>query len=356
MNKKLEAFYRGRSVLVTGYNGFKGTWICKVLEYLGADVSGYSAEPPTVPSLFEECTWPEHFRFYRGDIRDLERMLQVFQEIQPEIVIHMAAQPLVRESYAQPVATFDINVMGTVHLMECVRQTESVRSVINVTTDKVYRNEDLGRLFRETDELGGNDPYAASKACSELVTQSYRRSFLDEQGVAVSTVRAGNVIGGGDFAADRIVPDCFRAAESGKPIIMRNPDAVRPFEHVLEPLAAYLAIAAEQTENAALAGSYNVGPDESGCFSVIELVKEFSRNWKKITDKELPWEVHSDGGPRESKLLMLDCSLLKEVFGLEPEWPIQKAVEKTVEWYAAYAEGNGAEACMLRQIEEYYGK
>lgn len=352
----MKEFYRGRRVLITGHNGFKGSWMCKILEILGAEVTGCALQPPTEPSLFETCSWPGHFRFVNCDVRDLERMQESFRDARPEIVFHMAAQPLVRESYREPVHTFDVNVMGTVNTLECIRRTESVRSAVNVTTDKVYRNEETGQPFRETDGLGGNDPYSASKACSEIVTEAYAKAFLEEKGIAVSTVRAGNVIGGGDFAADRILPDCFRAAAEGREAVIRNPASVRPFEHVLEPLHAYLKLAMAQYRDSSLAGSYNVGPDEQGCATVGELVREFSANWEFFTGKKLNWRVQGDGGPRESEVLMLDCSKIRDLLGIAPVWTIHQAVEKTAEWYAAFAEGGDPGDCMLKQIEEYYEK
>ena len=353
---ELKEFYRGRRILITGHNGFKGSWMCRILDLLGAEVTGYALQPPTTPSLFGNCSWPERFRFLHGDVRDLERMQAAFDESRPEVVFHMAAQPLVRESYQEPVYTFDVNVMGSVNLMECVRRSESVCSVVNVTTDKVYRNDDRGQHFRESDRLGGHDPYAASKACSEIVTEAYARSFLRERGTAVSTVRAGNVIGGGDFAADRILPDCFRAAVAGKAAVIRNPLSVRPFEHVLEPLYAYLKLAMFQYEDPSLAGSYNVGPDEQGCSTVEELVRSFSESWERFTGKKLDWIVQGDGGPHESAVLMLDCTKIRERLGIVPVWPVRQAVEKAAEWYAAFAEGKDPGKCMIRQIEEYYEK
>ena len=259
--EQLFDFYKDRKVLVTGHTGFKGTWLCKLLVLAGAKVTGYSLEPPTDPSLFAICGMEKQMHSVIGDIRDLPHLLQIFQETKPEIVLHLAAQPIVRDSYRDPVGTYETNVMGTVHVLECVRQTDSVRSFLNVTTDKVYENREWEWGYRETDPLNGYDPYSNSKSCSELVTHSYRKSFFAAGAPAISTARAGNVIGGGDFAHDRIIPDCVRAAISGQPVKLRNPDSIRPFQHVLEPLSVYLMIAAAQVEEPSLAGSYNVGPE-----------------------------------------------------------------------------------------------
>ena len=256
-------FYKGKKVLVTGHTGFKGSWMCELLIHAGAQVTGYALEPPTEPSLFKLCGLSARMNSIKGDIRDLPHLREVFEQYKPEIVIHMAAQPLVRESYRDPVYTYDVNVMGTVNILECVRLYGSVKSFVNVTTDKVYLNREWEWGYRENEELNGYDPYSNSKSCSELVTSSYLKSFLLDKDVAISTVRAGNVIGGGDFAADRIIPDCVRAAQTGENIIVRNPYSVRPYQHVLEPVTAYLKLAQAQYENKEYAGNYNVGPDET---------------------------------------------------------------------------------------------
>ena len=264
-------FYKNRKILITGHTGFKGTWMCQVLLELGAEVTGYALQPPTDPSLFSLTGMAEQMQSIEGDVRDLEHLLRVFEEMQPEIVIHMAAQPIVRESYANPVYTYDVNVMGTVNVLECVRRTASVRSFVNVTTDKVYKNREWEWGYRENEELNGFDPYSNSKSCSELVTYSYRNSFFSDGRVAISTARAGNVIGGGDFAADRIVPDCMRAVMREKEIVLRNPASTRPYQHVLEPVMAYLLIAEKQYRDGKYAGCYNVGPEETSCLTTGEL-------------------------------------------------------------------------------------
>ena len=277
-------FYKGKKILLTGHTGFKGTWMCRVLLEMGAEVTGYALEPPTVPGLFDLVGAERDIRSIKGDIRDLEHLKKVFEEVRPEIVIHMAAQPLVRESYKNPVYTYDVNVMGTVNVLECMRLTDSVRSFVNVTTDKVYKNREWEWGYRENEELNGFDPYSNSKSCSELVTESYKNSFFAD-GAAISTARAGNVIGGGDFAKDRIVPDCLRAVEAGQDIVVRNPYSVRPYQHVLEPVFAYLLIARKQYQDGRFAGNYNIGPDLETCLSTKDLVEGFCGCWKEISGK-----------------------------------------------------------------------
>ena len=368
-------FYRGKKVLVTGHTGFKGTWMCKLLTLSGAKVVGYALQPSTSPNLYElskmcDCKTykgelsessvlleksADMFSIF-GDIRDLERLKKVFEKFEPEIVIHMAAQPLVRRSYEEPVYTYEVNVMGTVNVLECIRQCSSVRSFVNVTTDKVYKNKEWYWGYREDEELNGYDPYSNSKSCSELVTDSYKNSFLKERNIAISTVRAGNVIGGGDFAADRIIPDCLRAAETGKAIIVRNPYSVRPYEHVLEPIAVYLMIAKEQYRNAALAGNYNVGPEEIDCLTTGQLATLFCEKWKAITGQEIRWESKYDGGPHEAGYLKLDCSKLKSVFSWKPRWDMDVTMEKIVEWSWWYMQKGDLAGCMKRQIEEFLGE
>ena len=256
-------FYKGKNVFVTGHTGFKGSWLCKILSDAGANVTGYSLGPPTEPDLFSISEIEKNINSVIGDINDYEKLKTAFDKSKPEIVFHLAAQPLVRESYKDPAYTYRTNVMGTVNILECVRNSNCVRSFLNVTTDKVYKNKEWEWGYRENEELDGFDPYSNSKSCSELVTHSYINSFFNnDDPPAVSTARAGNVIGGGDFAADRIIPDCVRAMQEGKEIILRNPNSTRPYQHVLEPLSVYMMIAEKQYENKKYASSYNVGPDE----------------------------------------------------------------------------------------------
>lgn len=343
-------FYSGKTVLITGHTGFKGSWMCKVLTMLGANVVGYALEPPTNPSLFEIAKIAESITSVTGDARDLDRLCETLKKYSPEIVIHMAAQPIVRESYANPVYTYETNVMGTVNICEAVRLCDSVKSFVNVTTDKVYKNNEWEWGYRETDALDGYDPYSNSKSCSELVISSYIKSFLAERGVAVSTCRAGNVIGGGDFAKDRIIPDCVRAMEKGEEIIVRNPYSTRPYQHVLEPVVTYLTLAMKQYENSELAGCYNIGPDDCDCVKTGALVDIFCKawgenaSWKNVADKN---------APHEANFLKLDCSKIKSVFKWKPRWHITDAVEKTVEWSKAYLDGGDISAVMEKQIREY---
>lgn len=347
------SFYKNKKVLITGHTGFKGSWMCKLLLIAGANVTGYALKPPTDPSLFDICHLSKQINSIEGDVRDLDHLKEVFRQSQPEIVIHMAAQPIVRESYRNPVYTYETNVMGTVNVLECVRLTPSVRSFVNVTTDKVYLNKEWPWGYRENEELNGYDPYSNSKSCSELVTSSYLNSFFQDVYVAVSTARAGNVIGGGDFAADRIIPDCIRAAEKGEDIIVRNPFSTRPYEHVLEPVVAYLMIAKAQYENKQYAGSYNVGPDDADCWTTGELVTLFCEKWNKAAGASIKWIDQYDGGPHEANFLKLDCSKLKTTFGWKPRWNVETTMEKIVEWSTRYLAGDDAAWCMEKQIQEF---
>lgn len=344
-------FYRGKKVFVTGHTGFKGSWLCKMLSNLGAKVTGYSLEAPTSPSIFEIANIESDVKSYIGDIRDLARLKEVFDEAQPEIVFHLAAQPIVRDSYKEPAYTYETNVMGTVNILECVRQSDCVKSFLNVTTDKVYLNKEWEWGYRENEELDGFDPYSNSKSCSELVTHSYKNSFFADNRVAISTARAGNVIGGGDFANDRIIPDCIRSAIKKENIIVRNPYSTRPYQHVLEPLYAYMMIAAKQYDDISYAGYYNVGPDDVDCFQTGALVDLFVSKW----GNGLAWENKFVGGPHEANFLKLDCSKLKATFGWAPRWNLDKAIEKVVEWTICWQSNGDIRGCMDKQIEEFLG-
>jgi len=342
------SFYKGKKVLLTGHTGFKGSWMSVMLVNAGAEVIGYSSCSKTETRLFDLCGVKQQITHIKGDVRDLDHLLAVFQEYQPEIVIHMAAQPIVRDSYKDPVGTYSTNVMGTVNICEAVRQTPSVRSFLNVTTDKVYENKEWEWGYRENEPLDGYDPYSNSKSCSELVTHSYKSSFLDGK-VAVSTARAGNVIGGGDFANDRIIPDCIRAAVKGEDIIVRNPFSTRPYQHVLEPVYAYLMIAAKQYEDSIYAYWYNVGPDDQDCFQTGALVDLFVKHW----GEGLKWIDKYDGGPHEANFLKLDCSKLKTTFGWKPHWNLERAIEAVVEWSKVWVGDGDVRPVMDRQIEEF---
>ena len=314
-------------------------------------MTGYALEPPAEPNLFSVSALKGKMTSVIGDIRDFPSLWAAFAASQPEIVFHLAAQPIVHTGYEQPVYTYETNVMGTVNLLECVRRAHvPVLSVVNVTTDKVYLDQQQKRGFRETDPLDGYDPYSNSKSCSELVTHSYWNSYFRNAGPAVSTARAGNVIGGGDFARDRIIPDCVRAAVSGKTLIVRNPYSIRPYQHVLEPLLAYLMIAQGQYENRTLSGWYNVGPEDRDCITTGDLADLFCRMW----GNGLRWENRADtDAPHESSYLKLDCSKIKATLGWTPRWRIETAVEKTVEWTKCWLAGGDVSALMDHQIQAF---
>ena len=341
------SFWRGKRVFITGHTGFKGAWLSQLLAYLGADVTGYALDPELKPNLFEICK-PET-RSIIGDVRCLNALSDAFKSARPEIVIHMAAQPLVLRSYSEPGHTYEVNVMGTVNLFECIKQCGCVKSVLNVTTDKVYLNNGRIEGYREDAYLCGADPYANSKSCSELVTFSYKNAFFNESGIAVSTARSGNVVGGGDFSANRLLPDCAIAASKGEAVKIRNPDALRPYQHVLDTLFAYLTIAEAQYENLSCADVYNIGPSESGCTTNSKIASLFCETW----GAEVKWEEAHVENPHESAVLKLDCSKIKRELGWVPLWNIERAIYETVLWYRAYFSGDDANALMARQIKEF---
>lgn len=350
--KEFSEFYKGKRVLLTGHTGFKGAWLSRMLIKAGAEVTGYSLQSPTDPALFEVADISGHMNSVIGDIRDLNHLKTVIEMAKPEIVFHLAAQPIVRDSYKDPVYTYETNVMGTVNILECIRLTETVRSFLNVTTDKVYENKEWEYGYRECDPLDGYDPYSNSKSCSELVTHSYAKSFFSQGRTAISTSRAGNVIGGGDFANDRIIPDCIRSAMKNQEIVLRNPDSTRPYQHVLEPLAVYMTIAMKQYEDSSYQGYYNVGPDDKDCVTTGELTNLFCEAW----GQGITWSATPDGGPHEANFLKLDCSKVKKVFGWTPRYGVKEAVEKTVEWTREYLAGADMTEIMDRQIEEFFNQ
>ena len=344
------SFFKDKKVLVTGHTGFKGSWLCRILDLLGAKVFGYGLPPPTTPSLYNLSMADNDIKSSIGDIRDFKKLKVFFEKTEPEIVIHLAAQPLVRESYKDPLYTFETNVMGTVNVLECIRNTSSVRSFLNVTTDKVYKNNEWCWGYRENERLDGFDPYSNSKSCSELVTQCYKRSFFDNTNVAISTARAGNVIGGGDFSVDRIIPDCVRAQIDKKVILVRNPTSVRPYQHVLEPLFAYLMIVQKQYEDRKYEGWYNVGPDDCDCVTTGHLVELFCRYW----GENAKWQKISEANaPHEANFLKLDCTKIKTVIGWRPVWHIDMAVSRVCEWTKDWVANNRVTTIMNQQIEEY---
>lgn len=341
------SFYKGKRVFVTGHTGFKGAWLTVMLVNAGAIVTGYSRGSKKEYSLFEMSGVREQITHCVGDIRDYQPLKAAFDKAQPEIVLHLAAQPIVRDSYKDPVYTYDTNVMGTVNILECIRTSNCVKSFLNVTTDKVYLNKEWAWGYRENEELDGFDPYSNSKSCSELVTHSYKNSFFADGRVAISTARAGNVIGGGDFANDRIIPDCVRAAMNHSNIIVRNPYSTRPYQHVLEPLCAYLMIAQAQYEDGKYAGYYNVGPDDKDCFQTGALVDLFVKHW----GDGMTWIDQYDGGPHEANFLKLDCSKLKTTFDWKPRWDLNMAVLKVVEWSKCWLEKGNVRECMDKQVD-----
>lgn len=344
------SFYKDKKVLVTGHTGFKGTWLCRMLIKAGAAVTGYSLKPPTEPNLFCIADIEKRMTSVIGDIRDFEHLKQIFEQAKPEIVLHLAAQPIVRDSYKSPRYTYETNTMGTVNLMECVRLSPCVRSVLNVTTDKVYQNNEWFWGYREEEPLDGFDPYSNSKSCSELVTHSYRNSFFVDGKVAVSTARAGNVIGGGDFANDRIIPDCVRAMAEERIIGVRNPNSIRPYQHVLEPLAVYLTIAEKQYEDSSYAGYYNVGPDDCDCVTTGTLVDLFCKCW----GGNASWENQAETqAPHEANFLKLDCSKIKAVYGWRPRWHIEKCMEMTCQFSKVWLAGGDIPSEMDKEIEEF---
>ncbi|WP_198947401.1 CDP-glucose 4,6-dehydratase [Megasphaera sp. ASD88] len=351
MMKSLFDFYKEKKVFITGHTGFKGSWMCKFLMMAQAEVIGYSLNPPTSPNLFELADIAKGLKkSVIADIRDLDKLKSTLLEVKPDIVIHMAAQPLVRESYQNPVYTYETNVMGTINLLEAIRSCPSVKSVVNVTTDKVYLNNEWEWGYRETDVLNGFDPYSNSKSCSELVTSSYKNAFFEGKDIAISTCRAGNVIGGGDFAKDRIIPDCVRAMQRGTEITVRNPYSTRPYQHVLEPVYTYLLLAMLQYEDKLLADTYNVGPDDVDCVTTGNLVSLFCNCW----GENAVWRNVSDvAAPHEAKFLKLDCSKIKRKLKWQPVWHIQDAVKNTVEWSKAYLNNHDVVIVMEKQIEEF---
>jgi len=343
------SFYKGKKVFVTGHTGFKGTWLCRMLVNAGAIVTGYSLEPPTEPNLFSLAGLEGKMTSIIGDVRDMDALKAAFDAARPEIVLHLAAQPIVRDSYRDPRYTYETNVMGTVNILECVRLSDCVKSVLNVTTDKVYKNNEWCWGYREDEPLDGFDPYSNSKSCSELVTHSYINSFFAGK-LPVSTARAGNVIGGGDFANDRIIPDCVRAMAVGKKIGVRNPYSTRPYQHVLEPLAVYLTIAQKQYEDIRCAGFYNVGPDECDCVTTGELVDLFCKCW----GGDAAWENQAEANaPHEANFLKLDCSRIKAVFGWKPRWHIAECMDMTCRFSKVCLTGGNIPAEMDWEIKEF---
>ncbi len=343
-------FWHGKRVLITGHTGFKGGWLSLWLQSMGAELQGLALSPPTTPSLFVEANVAAGMASTLGDIRDYETVRACLLAFKPEIVIHMAAQSLVRLSYTEPVATYATNVMGTVHVLEAARHAGSVRAIVNVTTDKCYENREWVWGYREDEPMGGYDPYSNSKGCSELVTSAYRRSFFQHSGIALGSARAGNVIGGGDWAADRLVPDILRAFERGEPVVIRNPTATRPWQHVLEPLSGYLALAEQLFQQGqAFAEAWNFGPRDEDARPVGWIVKKMANLW----GQDASWHVDEATHPHEANALKLDISKAGQRLNWAPRWSLELALQSIVEWHHAWLNHNSAYHQTLQQIERY---
>ncbi len=369
------AFWRGKSVLITGHTGFKGSWLSLCLDALGADVHGFALEPPTDPSLYRMAGIGKHLvsrkgdgrADVRGDVRDYAALRSTLLELRPAIVFHLAAQSLVRNSYRDPLATYSTNVMGTVHLLEAVRELALDCAVINVTSDKCYENDEAEHRYREGDRLGGRDPYSNSKGCAELVTSAYRESFFsgaDPSGpkVALASARAGNVIGGGDWATDRLLPDCIRAMLSGHAIRIRNPDALRPWQHVLDPLNGYMLLAEKlwgetnakrSAQTSTFARGWNFGPDEIDTWPVATVVARVVELWSSRGGTPVPVDLETERQPHEAGRLELDCTLARQDLGWRPALPLSIALEWTVDWYRRVSQGESAETITKAQIERF---
>ena len=379
-----ESFYKNKRVFITGHTGFKGSWLCLLLNYLGADVYGYALEPPTNPSLYELCKINKFIHSATGDIRDLKKLTEALKSAQPEIVIHMAAQAIVRESYTNPIETYEINVMGTIHLLEAVRSVPSVKALVNVTTDKCYENKEWHWGYRENDHLGGYDPYSSSKACSEIVTAAYRRSFFQKdtsiktqvsRHIGIATARAGNVIGGGDWAADRLIPDFIRSIEDKEKIIIRSPKSVRPWQHVLEPLNGYLTLAEalykemengewrmeneeKSINNTQYADAWNFGPNDDDAKNVEWIVEYLCKSWGNGAGYELQEknELNESNELHEAAYLKLDCSKAKSELNWHPHWSLKSALDKIIEFNKAYLNKEDLQAVCTNQIKKYLNK
>ena len=349
------SFWNKRKVLVTGHTGFKGSWLSLWLTQMGAQVTGFSLEPPSKPSLFVESGLQSDIKHYHGDIRNPEQILNCILQEQPEIVFHLAAQSLVRQSYQEPAVTFETNIMGTVHVLDACRKSESVRSIVNITSDKCYENNETGQGYRESDPMGGHDPYSCSKGCAELVTSSFRRSFMQadrqDKAIALASARAGNVIGGGDWAEDRLIPDVMRALASGKQLIIRNPQSVRPWQHVLDPLHGYLVLAERLSEGQALyQDAWNFGPATADAVTVSQLLESLMSGW----DVKTPYcESTEPNPPHEANMLRLDCTRAHQELDWKPLLGLDMAIQWTSEWYRAWLDKKDLRAKTLEQIEHY---
>ena len=347
------AFWHGKRVLMTGHTGFKGSWLSLWLQSMGAQLRGIALTPPTLPSLFEVARVAKGMDHQLADIRDYDRVRTSLAEFKPEILIHMAAQPLVRLSYQQPIETYATNVMGTVHVLEAARHSGSVRAIVNITTDKCYENKEWVWGYREDEPMGGHDPYSSSKGCTELVSSAYRKSFLQEAGIAMATARAGNVIGGGDWALDRLVPDILHALEKREPVLIRNPHAIRPWQHVLEPLSGYLLLAERLYQHGQTnAEGWNFGPRDEDAQPVHWIVDRLCENW----GRGATWALQPGDHPHEASYLKLDISKVRQRLQWEPRWSLSMALTHITEWHQAWLSGADMQAYCLQQINLYQGQ
>ena len=342
-------FWKGKRVFLTGHTGFKGSWTALWLHSLGAIVKGYALNPPTSPSLFDEAKIVSIIDSQIGDIRDQDTLHESMTTFNPDILIHMAAQPLVRYSYDAPIETYEVNVIGTAKVLEVARSCPNLKAIVNITTDKCYENDERSEGYKESDPMGGHDPYSSSKGCAELVASAYRRSFLQEQGIGLASVRAGNVIGGGDWADDRLIPDILRSFEKSKPIVIRSPKATRPWQHVLEPLSGYLILAQKLYENQKdYAEGWNFGPNEKDVKSVDWILDKMIIKWPSSS-----WELDQNSNPHEAGFLKLDISKAEYKLGWEPVWELSQALEKIIVWHKAWLNKEDIQVICLAEIEEY---
>lgn len=341
-------FWNDKRVFLTGHTGFKGSWLSLWLKYLGCSVKGYALNPPTTPSLFEEAKIDKLIESQIGDIRDQELLFENMVNFNPDILIHMAAQPLVRPSYLDPIETFEVNVIGTAKVLEVARSCLNLKAIINITTDKCYENDGYDKSYIETDPMGGFDPYSSSKGCVELVTSSYRRSFFNDLSIGVATVRAGNVIGGGDWASDRLIPDILKSFEQEKAVIVRNPNAFRPWQHVLEPLSGYLLLAQKLYNNVGYSEAWNFGPDEKDVKSVNWILDQMISYWPNAQ-----WKLDEDNNPHEANFLKLNISKARSKLDWNPTWELEIALEKIINWHNAWKNNEDIQFLCLEEIKKY---
>ena len=346
-----QSFWKGRRVLITGHTGFKGGWLSLWLTQLGAKVSGYAIDSPSTPCFYEEAKVASSLeKSINGDIRDAELFAKAVSDVSPEIVIHMAAQSLVKESYTDPSLTYSTNIMGTVNLFEAVRKTPSVKVILNITSDKCYENNELNLGYSEADPMGGYDPYSSSKGCAELISSAYRKSFFQQEGIAIATARAGNVIGGGDWAKDRIIPDAIRAFISNKPLLVRNPVATRPWQHVLEPLLGYILLCQQLMHCPSdFSEGWNFGPSKQNEESVSKIADIMVKNW----GEQASWELDKESHPHEAHILRLDCSKANDKLNWKTTWSLDRALIETIQWYKIWSAKKDMYQFSLLQIENY---